>query len=50
MAIGYGFLAPEHVFVVPPIDQGVDFSVLIVAEQNSPLYSPAEKQVGRFRQ
>ena len=41
--------APDDVFVVSTVDKRVDFSVLIVTKQNSPLDTFAEEKLGCFR-
>jgi hypothetical protein len=42
-------LAPDDVFVISPVNKRVDFSVLIVTKQNSPLDTFAEEKLGCFR-
>src|SRR5436190_17884982 len=42
-------LAPDDVFVISPVNKGVDFSVLTVTKQDSPLDTFAEKKLGCFR-
>ena len=42
-------LAPDDVFVISPVNKGVDFSVFIVTKQDSPLDTFAEKKLGCFR-
>jgi hypothetical protein len=42
-------LAPDNVFVISTVNKRVDFSVLIVTKQNSPLDTFAEEKLGCFR-
>jgi hypothetical protein len=42
-------LAPDNVFVISPVNKSVDFSVLIITKQNSPLDTFAEEKLGCFR-
>ena len=42
-------LAPDNIFVVSTVDKRVDFSVLIVTKQDSPLDTFAEEKLGCFR-
>ena len=42
-------LAPDNVFVISPVNKRVDFSVLIVTKQDSPLDTFAEEKLGCFR-
>src|SRR5437763_6858883 len=41
-------LAPDDVFVISPVNKGVDFSVFIVTKQDSPLDTFAEKNARMF--
>jgi hypothetical protein len=42
-------LAPDNVFVISTVNKRVDFSVLIVTKQDSPLNTFAEEKLGCFR-
>ena len=42
-------LAPDDVFVISTVNKRVDFSVLIVTKQDSPLNTFAEEKLGCFR-
>jgi hypothetical protein len=42
-------LAPDNVFVISPVNKRVDFSVLIITKQDSPLDTFAEEKLGCFR-
>jgi hypothetical protein len=39
---------PDNVFVVSAVDEGVDFAVVVVAEENPPFDTFAKKEIGSF--
>ena len=41
------YFAPNDVFVVSSVDQGIDFAVGVAMKQNAAFYTLAEKQIGR---
>jgi hypothetical protein len=42
-------LFPDHVFVVPAVNQAVDFAIGVVAEQDPPLDAFPKEDVAGFR-
>ena len=41
-------LAPDYVFVVSPVDEGVDLAVGVVTEEDPAFDTFAEKEIGSF--
>jgi hypothetical protein len=40
--------SPDNVFVVSAVDEGVDFAVVVVAEENPSFDAFAKKEIGSF--